>query len=146
MSYDDSVAESLESMAARLNSPQTPDNFVLGAFDDNLVGMVGFVHKQGQKVQHTGYIWGMYVTREAAGHGIGRALIEQALAEAHRLPAVEQVTLAVVSTNEAARQLYQSLGFKTYGVEPHTLKVGGKYFDEELMMLRWTSDGFGTIA
>jgi ribosomal protein S18 acetylase RimI-like enzyme len=50
-------------------------------------------------------------------------------------PELEQITLAVVTTNEAARSLYRSLGFATYGVEPRALKVGERYLDEDLMTL-----------
>jgi len=41
-----------------------------------------------------------------------------------------------VSGQEAARSLYLSLGFTTYGVEPRGLKVGERYFDDENMVLR----------
>ncbi|MCW1928107.1 GNAT family N-acetyltransferase [Bhargavaea beijingensis] len=45
--------------------------------------------------------------------------------------------MAVVSDNGPAKKLYTSLGFENYGTEPHALKVGGKYYDEDLMVLRW---------
>ncbi len=134
-SYEEAVAEPIERMAARLQS--TPDgNFTLGAFDHELVGIVAFVREQGAKMRHKGGIYSMYVARDAQGQGIGRALLEQALAEARQQPGLEQIMLTVVSTNGAARQLYESLGFKTYGVEPRALKVGEQYFDEDLMILR----------
>jgi hypothetical protein len=31
--------------------------------------------------------------------------------------------------------LYRSLGFKTYGVEPRGLRIGDRYFDVEHMVL-----------
>ena len=48
---------------------------------------------------------------------------------------LEQLNLAVVSNNVAAKQLYNSLGFKVYGVERKALKFDGCYFDEDLMVL-----------
>lgn len=32
--------------------------------------------------------------------------------------------------------MYQSLGFKTYGIDQNALKLDQAYFDEELMVLR----------
>jgi len=44
--------------------------------------------------------------------------------------------LSVVTTNEAALQLYLSLGFASYGIEHGALKLGDKYLDEDLLFLR----------
>jgi ribosomal protein S18 acetylase RimI-like enzyme len=53
---------------------------------------------------------------------------------------VEQVSLTVVSGQEAASALYRSLGFEPYGLEPRGLKVGGRYLDNEHMVLQlWRS-------
>ena len=139
-SYDEALATPIESMAARLRHDKTwPHNFVLGAFTDAgvLIGMIGFVRQPGEKVRHKGAIWGMYVARESAGCGAGRALMERAIVMARQQPGLEQIALAVVSTNDAARRLYQSVGFVVYGVEPRALKVDGEYIDEDLMVLRW---------
>jgi len=38
----------------------------------------------------------------------------------------------------AARQVYESLGFKSYGIEREAMKIGQAYVDEELMVLRFT--------
>jgi RimJ/RimL family protein N-acetyltransferase len=44
--------------------------------------------------------------------------------------------LTVVTINRAARGLYLSLGFKSYGIENAALKLDGRYLDEELMELK----------
>jgi hypothetical protein len=41
----------------------------------------------------------------------------------------------VVGGQIAAKTLYRSLGFETYGVEPRGLKVGDDYLDVEHMVL-----------
>jgi hypothetical protein len=42
-----------------------------------------------------------------------------------------------VATDQlAARRLYASLGFESYGRDIHALKLGDAYVDEELMLLR----------
>ena len=105
---------------------------VLGAFlDTELVGTVGFAIQQGQKRAHKGMLWGMYVRPGARGTGVGRRLIEAALNLARQH--VELIQLTVVRENEQARRLYASLGFVDYGLEKHSLKQDGRYYDEVLM-------------
>jgi hypothetical protein len=41
----------------------------------------------------------------------------------------------------AARALYRSFGFETYGTEPNALKVDDRYIDEDYMILRITTAG-----
>ena len=48
---------------------------------------------------------------------------------------LEQVTLSVSVSQEAARRLYSALGFEVYGYEPHALKIGETYVDEEHRVL-----------
>ena len=48
---------------------------------------------------------------------------------------VELVQLTVVRDNERARRLYASLGFREYGMEWHSLKLDGRYYDESLMAM-----------
>ena len=73
--------------------------------------------------------------RIAADRALGRALLVALLERIKSCPGVEQVTLTVVSGQEAASALYRSLGFETYGLEPRGLKVGDRYFDNEHMVL-----------
>jgi ribosomal protein S18 acetylase RimI-like enzyme len=54
---------------------------------------------------------------------------------------VEQVSLTVVSGQEAARGLYRSLGFEPYGLESRGLKIGDRYLDNEHMVLKLLESG-----
>ena len=78
-------------------------------------------------------LWGVYVKAEMRGAGLGRVLV-QAVIEAAR-PEARQLHTAVVTENPVARQLYQTLGFRSYGIEPRALEVDGRFLDEELLML-----------
>lgn len=107
---------------------------VLGAFrGDELVGVAGYARLSGCKLQHKGLIWGMYVRAGERGQGIAkellRRLIEYAATE------VSLLQLTVVAENTSALRLYQSLGFRSYGREPRSIREGGAYLDEELMYL-----------
>ncbi|MGF6607187.1 RimJ/RimL family protein N-acetyltransferase [Paraburkholderia sp. WSM4175] len=75
----------------------------------------------------------MYVAQEAAGRGVGRALLGELLTRAARVDGLRQVQLTVGSRNYAARRLYESLGFRKYGCEVGALNVDGVFHDEDLM-------------
>ncbi len=97
-----------------------------------LVGVVGLRAHVDAKQRHKAMIWGMYVRREARQYGIGRRLVDAAVAYA--TGQVEQLQLAVVTENEAARRLYVKAGFIEYGHQINALKCGGRYYDDILMM------------
>lgn len=109
-------------------------NVVLAAAADDdgqLLGIAALGVKQAVKLLHKGVLWGMYVRPEARGSGLAAALVERLLSEARGT--VEEIQLTVVTSNEAAVRLYTRCGFKKYGVEQRALKVGGRYYDEQLM-------------
>jgi ribosomal protein S18 acetylase RimI-like enzyme len=138
LAFTDSVAEHhampIESIRKHLGSSE--DNFVLGAFiDRQLIGMAGFFRRRGEKIRHRGGIWGVYVSEQCRGKGVGRALLGELIGLVQLLPGMEQVALAVSRENVGAKTLYESLGFEVYGRERRALKIGGEYVDEELMVL-----------
>jgi ribosomal protein S18 acetylase RimI-like enzyme len=105
---------------------------VFGAFrSTDLLGMAGYRTQAGAKKAHKGYLWGMYVRAGARGTGVAKPLVDAVLA--HARERVELVQLSVVSENEAAQRLYRNCGFVAYGHEVHSLKQGGRYYDEVLM-------------
>jgi ribosomal protein S18 acetylase RimI-like enzyme len=129
----------VETVAARFRDA-ADGNFTLGAFEGGrLAGMVTFVRDTGVKDRHKGHIYGVYVSASHRGKGVGRALINQLLERAKRDPSLEQIQLAVGTTQDAAKGLYRSFGFVTYGTEPRGLKVGSTYVDEDHMILRLRS-------
>lgn len=112
------------------------DKFVLGAFDGkgSLVGIVSFVRESGQKSAHKGNVYGMYVAPEQRGQGLGKLLMNELISRASNCEGLEHINLTVISGNDLAKKLYQSLGFKAYGLENNALKYKGEYFDECLMV------------
>lgn len=131
-SYEEEITFSLEFFANRL---MNKGNFTFGAFEKKqLVGVVTLILEQKKKLKHRGNIVAVYVKTENRGMGLAKKLMQEAIKQANELKEVEQLYLAVVSDNERAKKLYQSLGFKTYGVDKKALKVNGVYYDEELMI------------
>lgn len=111
-------------------------SFTYGAFDgEELVGIVTLTKEKLTKLRHRANIFSLYVKEEKRGHSIGRKLLAAAIEKAKELEQIEQVHLSVVATNDAAKQLYRSLGFESYGVEKHALKYNDKYYDGEFMVL-----------
>jgi ribosomal protein S18 acetylase RimI-like enzyme len=126
----------VEDVAARLIPSDPVNNFVVGAFDrEGLMGTAGFYRDKGLKERHKGHVWGVYLTREARGKGVGREMMQAVLQRAVRLEGIEQIMLAVGTARDAASKLYRSLGFESYGCERRALKIGDRYVDEEYMVL-----------
>lgn len=101
-----------------------------------LVGIVGIRRERHRKSAHRASVWGLWVAPEQRGRGIGRALMEETLRFARSLDGVEYVTLAVGDWNNAARRLYQELGFTSWGIERDALRYGDHMVAEHHMSLR----------
>ncbi|KAA0550375.1 GNAT family N-acetyltransferase [Bacillus sp. BGMRC 2118] len=113
-----------------------PGNFTFGAFNKGvLVGIVTLIQEQNLKLRHIAHIFAMYVTPGHQGKGIGKLLVTAAINKAKTVEDIEKIKLSVVSTNEKANRLYNSLGFEAFGFEEKALKVNGKYYDEYHMSL-----------
>ena len=68
------------------------------------------------------------VRQEMQRHGLGAAIVQRLLAEAKRRK-VEIVWLDVRLTNVAAIELFQKLGFRTWGIFPNHIKDRRTYVD-----------------
>ncbi len=114
-----------------------PGSCYLGAFEqDRLIGMVTLLRHSSAKERHKAHIYGVYVQAAHRGLGIGKRLLQAAIGQAAGVPSIEQILLAVGSTQDTAKHMYRSLGFETFGLEPRALKIGTTYIDEEHMILR----------
>ncbi|MEV8372021.1 N-acetyltransferase [Kribbella sp. NPDC056861] len=76
------------------------------ADDEQVVGMVGLGQEQGFWV-----MWKLYVLPEYQGQGVGKALLDAAIAALPR--GVDQLLLDVLVTNEPAIGFYRKNGFGT---------------------------------
>ncbi len=106
---------------------------IAGAFsaEGALLGTVAVKRQAGEKHAHKGMVWGVFVSETARGSGLGRTLIDHAIAECRGW--VDELRLSVSATNKAAHQLYLAAGFEQYGFEPRALRVGAEFVDERLM-------------
>jgi RimJ/RimL family protein N-acetyltransferase len=128
--HDEEAGLDLAAFAARLEA-----DAIFGSFCDGaLCGLAGLAIPRSCNKAHKGVLSGVYVCPDRRQGGQGAALVGAVID--HARGRVEQVHAAVVTSAEPARALYRRLGFEPYGLEPRALKVGGQYFDQELLALR----------
>ncbi|EEL70342.1 GNAT family N-acetyltransferase [Bacillus mycoides] len=133
--YEEAVSQEnpLERVASNLSSNSS---CTFGAFNEEnqLIGVVTLLMEEKEAYKHKGHIVAMYVDAQNRRNGLAHELIANAIQRA-RVIKLEQLTLGVVATNEPAKKLYGSMGFKTYGIEKRAIKVNGVYSDDENMVL-----------
>jgi ribosomal protein S18 acetylase RimI-like enzyme len=139
-SLEEFSPQTLDKIAARFRSDPA-ESFMLGAFQDQkLVGLAGFYRETQLKQRHRGHIISLYVAPEARGQGIGRALMNEAIRRVRNIDGVERLLLGVMTTQIAAQQLYESLGFVIYGRDARAIKINEQYYDEDFMVLDLRED------
>ena len=77
----------------------------------------------------------MYVTAEAQGQGVGRALIDRLIA-ASEAEAYWTLQAHVFTANHASRGLHKACGFREVGVRERLGHVNGVWHDVVLMERR----------
>ena len=136
-SSDPAPERAPESYLARFGV-QRPEGgeFTLGAWHvGTLVGAVSCERDPRTKVRHIGHVIGMMVRDDAQGRGVGRALLDACIAEAHAANGLVMLTLTVTAGNAAAVHLYERAGFVRYGHLPRAILVDGVYHAKDQMTL-----------
>jgi ribosomal protein S18 acetylase RimI-like enzyme len=127
------AARPVSATEARI-APDSPD-WVFGAFvGDALAGVVGLAREPRAKNHHKAVVFGMYVAPDFGRRGIARALLRHLVAAAEQEAGLEQLVLTVTNSNEPARLLYESEGFRSFGIEPRAIRVGAAYYDKNHMV------------
>ncbi len=111
-----------------------PTRITIGAFvAERLVGSITLQMETYKKIKHKASVLSFFIEDDYRNRGIGKRLLTEVITLSKRHD-IEQLLLAVVSTNEGAIALYESFGFTVFGVEKNALKVNGQYFDEQHMI------------
>ncbi|MGD1921640.1 MAG: GNAT family N-acetyltransferase [Pleurocapsa sp.] len=104
-----------------------PNRITFGVLDiAKLVAIVCVTRDKRKKVNHKGSISSMYVSASHQGRGIGKQLLTHTLEFADLQAKLSQLTLVVNVTNISAISLYQSFGFKMFGIEPFAAIINGE--------------------
>ncbi len=101
-----------------------------------LVGIVSLEWDRGLKLRHKALLFRMFVAPEAAGHGLGRSLLQAVLSRAQEIDNLRSVRLTVLERNHRARALYRSLGFVDFALEPDAVHMDTDYV-AEVQMIRF---------
>jgi ribosomal protein S18 acetylase RimI-like enzyme len=130
---------------SRLDQEQQATELVLGAFQDQrLAGVAGLSFESREKARHKATLFGMYVPAGFRGRGLGRQLVQAALAQAGSRPGVSVVQLTVTQGNNAALGLYEQCGFAQFGLEPFAVAVGDQFVAKVHMwriLCNWPNSG-----
>lgn len=78
---------------------------------------------------------GIGIERPHRGRGLGRALMNEAIAWARAEPRLSWIDLGVFEGNDRAEKLYLSLGFERVGRTPDLFRVDGRVIDNIQMAL-----------
>lgn len=125
----DIEADGLADCEARLQSPHVR---IVGAFSAaSLIGIGGITREPREKLRHKALLWGMFVAPDAAGKGIGEAIVHALIAEAQGF--VQSLHLTLLDGNSRAQALYERCGFTLYGREPASVMQPDGAVDELLM-------------
>jgi ribosomal protein S18 acetylase RimI-like enzyme len=113
-----------------------------GAFDAALlVGSVALEMSTRAKVSHKGLVIGMVVAPNARRRALGRGLLDALLAHAMTRPTLRVLTLTVTEGNGPATALYESVGFRVFGVEPLAIRTDRGFATKLHMQLELPSAG-----
>ncbi|MBD3250500.1 MAG: GNAT family N-acetyltransferase [Candidatus Pacebacteria bacterium] len=100
--------------------------------EDTLIG-VGSIELGRYSTKHVG-LFSISIKNEYRGKGIGKLLMSSIIDEAKKqLKDLEIINLTVQSENIVAQKMYESFGFKKYGLLPRGIKLVDGYRDHQLM-------------
>jgi ribosomal protein S18 acetylase RimI-like enzyme len=134
-SYEDERDTPLATVAERL--VPTGDRAIVGGFDgERLVGLAAWHREEMRKLQHKGFVWGVYVDKAHRGRGLAKRLLEAVICLARQADGIVLLNLTAYADNHAAIALYESVGFVIYGREPAAICVDGMLHDDVHMALR----------
>lgn len=102
----------------------------LARLDGNVVGTAQLLKPppNNEAGSHVATLSTFFIAPWARGHGLARGLLN-AVEESARAQRFDMLDLDVRASQEAAISLYESAGFRRWGVKPRYARVDGKYVD-----------------
>ena len=113
------------------------EDFILGYFlGGEILGLAGFLREKGNKHRHKGFVWGVFVYPEHRRKGIANQLMLALIDKARKIEGLQKIKLSAYLVSAASIELYEKLGFKTYGTERNAAHYEGEILDEVVMDLQ----------
>lgn len=126
---EDVAREGLAHWQARLSGN---DDRIVGVFErDTLIGIGGITRDWRLKLRHKALLFGMFVSPDATGRGVGQTIVDALIEQAYGY--VSSLHLTLMADNDRARALYERSGFVVYGREPQSVMQPDGPGDELLM-------------
>ncbi len=108
--------------------------FVAVTESGECIGIVTIDGKRRPAIRHRGEL-GVTIAENWRGQGVGRALLERAIACARESGVFTRIDLIVLARNETAIRLYERLGFQLEGRRQRAMLRNGEYLDDLMMGL-----------
>ncbi len=134
LTYEEELTRTIDSFKKQL-SFSSPNAMFGGFVEGRLVATaaVGMVSKFPSS-RHKMVMWGVFTSSLYRRQGLSRQVVGAAIEHAFE-HGVRRINLQVYVPNDPAINLYKSLGFTKYGVEPEALFVDDLFFDSVHMTL-----------
>ena len=136
--HPDSFGESLADVEKQDEAyfAKSLENAVILAYfaDGEIAGLIGCYRYIGHNLRHKGVVFGIYVKEKYRGQGIAAKLLEAIEQYAQRDLGVKQLQLHVTTENKKAFALYEKQGYSVYGIEPKSLLINNRFYDDHLMV------------
>jgi ribosomal protein S18 acetylase RimI-like enzyme len=133
-SYEETLEWSDEDWRRRLTNNQRLH--LLARLQNRPIGIVGGYLGSDEGDDSIAEVFGMYVTREHRGKGIGRLLLTLLIDRLSSFPQISTIRLGVTETQDPARTLYESVGFRVVGKAEEGIVVNDRQYEELIMELR----------
>jgi L-amino acid N-acyltransferase YncA len=120
---------------AAWDTAHLPDLRLVAELDDAVVGWLA-VTPTSRRECYSGVVeHSVYVDRAARGRGVGRALLERLLADAHA-HGIWTIQTAIIASNEPSLGLHEAAGFRVVGRRERIAQRDGVWHDTVLLERR----------
>jgi ribosomal protein S18 acetylase RimI-like enzyme len=133
-SYEETLAWSDEDWRRRLTNDHRLH--LVARVQNCPIGIVGGYLGSDEGDDSVAVVFGMFVTREHRGWGIGRLLLTSLIDRLLAFPQIATIRLWVTQTRNPARALYESVGFQVVGKTAEGIVIDDRRYDELIMELR----------
>ena len=136
-SFGSSPADDLDQERQRTCELLADDHwaYLAATLGDAIVSTARLVRANRPKQMHVAAIVSVWTDPAFRGRGLATRVLLAAIDVARGWPGIELIELSVSERSEPARRLYESLGFKTWGVQPDAMRVDGMSAAEHYMQL-----------
>lgn len=116
------------------SSLQHPERlFLVARLDNQLVGLLNLSTDSNPRLAHVGEVF-VAVAQAYWGHGIGTMLFELLLDWLAETPTLRRLSLNVQERNQAARALYEKMGFSYEGRQEEAIQLWDGRYETVLLM------------